>query len=130
MVAGSEPGALLGGLVIVGTAAAALAVDRGAVYVIIPVPALAYLGGALTAGLVHDRAIDTSVTALVINAAQWAAGGLVSISIATGLAIALTAARWPWGRRSGREPQWEPDSRPERPRAYRSRAGADTRGRP
>jgi hypothetical protein len=99
MVARTEPGSALGVLVVAGTAAAALAVRPRAVYVIIPVPALAYVVAASIAGLVHDRAGDTSLTGLAVHVAQWIASGFLAMSVATLLAIAATAMRWP---RSGR----------------------------
>jgi len=99
VVTRSEPGSVLAVLVVIGTAAAALAVRPRAVYVIIPVPALAYVVAASIAGAVHDRASDTSLTGLAVHAAQWIASGFLAMSVATLLAIAATAVRWP---RSGR----------------------------
>jgi hypothetical protein len=99
VAARTEPGSVLGVLVVAGTAAAALAVRPRAVYVIIPVPALAYVVAASIAGLVHDRAGDTSLTGLAVHVAQWIASGFLAMSVATLLAIAATAMRWP---RSGR----------------------------
>jgi hypothetical protein len=99
VLAGGQPGLLLGILVIAGTAAATLAVEPRAVYKIIPAPALAYLVAASLAGLINDRAIDTSRTALAISAAQWVAGGFYTMSVATGLAVVMTAVRWQLGRR-------------------------------
>jgi hypothetical protein len=69
------------------------------VYLIIPVPALSYVVGATIAGLIHDRADDGSLTGLAVHAAQWIASGFLAMSVATLLAIAITAVRWP---RSGR----------------------------
>jgi hypothetical protein len=95
VAARTEPGSALGVAVVAGTAAAALAVRPRSVYVIIPVPALAYVAAATTAGLIHDRADDSSLTGLAVHAAQWIASGFVAMSIATLLAIAVTAVRWP-----------------------------------
>ncbi len=103
----SEPDTVLGGFVVAATLAAALAVRRRAVYLIIPVPALAYMVAAAMAGLVHDRATDTSRTALAVSAAQWAASGFVAMIIATLLAIAITAARWPWGQAPRSHRRWQ-----------------------
>lgn len=89
-----EPGAVLGVFLIAGTIAAALAVRPRAGYLIIPVPALAYLVAAMIAGLIHDRGNDASLAALAINATQWIAGGFIAMAAATGLAILITAARW------------------------------------
>jgi hypothetical protein len=99
VVTRTEPGSALGVLVVAGTAAAALAVRPRAVYVIMPVPALAYVVAASIAGFVHDRASDTSLTGLAVHAAQWIASGFLAMSIATLFAIAATAVRRP---RSGR----------------------------
>jgi hypothetical protein len=93
--AGTEPGSVLGVFLVAGTVTAALAVRPGAVYVIIPVPGLAYVVAATMAGLIHDRASDTSLTGLVVHAAQWIASGFLAMSVATLLAIAVTAARRP-----------------------------------
>jgi hypothetical protein len=91
----TEPGSVLGAAVVAGTAAAVLAVRQRSVYLIIPVPALAYVVAATAAGLIHDRADDSSLTGLAVHAAQWIASGFVPMSIATLLAIAATAVRWP-----------------------------------
>jgi hypothetical protein len=93
VLAGSEPGPLLGVLLIAGTAVAALAVAPRSAYLIIPVPALAYVTAAAAAGLVHDWATDTSRAALTVSAVQWIAGGFLAMSAATVLAIAVAAAR-------------------------------------
>jgi MFS superfamily sulfate permease-like transporter len=84
---------LLGVLLIAGTAVATLAVAPRSAYLIIPVPALAYVTAAIAAGLVHDRATDTSRTALTVSAVQWIASGFLVMSAATVLAIAVAAAR-------------------------------------
>lgn len=65
-----EPGGMLGGFLIAGTIAAVLAVRPRAVYLIIPVPALAYPVAAILAGLIRDRAAETSRTALAIGTGQ------------------------------------------------------------
>jgi hypothetical protein len=93
VLAGSEPGPLLGVLLIAGTAAAALAVAPRNAYLIIPVPALAYVVAATAAGLVHDQATDTSRAALTVSAVQWIASGFLAMSAATVLAIAIAATR-------------------------------------
>jgi len=98
----SQPGNLLGVFLVAGTLAAALAVRPRAVYLIIPVPALAYVVAATAAGLARDHAAGTSHTALAASIAQWVAGGFLAMTAATVLAVAATIARRP-GR--GREPQ-------------------------
>jgi hypothetical protein len=92
-VSGSQPGFVLGFLVVTGTVAAALAVQPRAAHVIIPVPALAYLVAAVPAGMVSDRAASSSGTALAINAGQWVASGFVAMTLATVLAIIIAVAR-------------------------------------
>jgi hypothetical protein len=105
VLTGSEPGVVLGLFLLAGTAAGALAVRPRAVYLIIPVPALAYFAAAIVAGLVHDHATDSSHTALALSAAQWIASGFLAMSVATLLAIVVAAVRWAadrwggWGQR-------------------------------
>lgn len=94
VLAGIGPGPVLGVSLVAATLAAALAIQPGAVYRIIPVPALAYLVMATVAGLAGDRAAGTSHTALAVSAAQWIASGFLPMTVATLLAIAVTAIRW------------------------------------
>ena len=89
-----DPGYLLGGAVIAGTSVAALAVRREAVYQLIPVPALAYLVGALTAGLIHEQSAAASRTGLAVSATQWIAGGFLAMAAATTVAAAIAVIRW------------------------------------
>jgi hypothetical protein len=107
VLAGREPGFVLGFFLVLGTIAASFAVRPGAVYRIFPVPALAYLGGAIIAGLIHDRAADTSHTALVINAAQWSASGFLAMAAATVLVAVVGAVRFwrEWRRLGGTGPR-------------------------
>jgi Domain of unknown function (DUF6542) len=135
--ANSEPGALLGAFVVAGTLVAGLAVKPRGVYLLIPAPILCYLIAAVMAGLIHDRATDTSSELLAVNATSWIGGGFVAMCIATGLAIVLTIARWPWRERrrgQGRDDDWsgdaedrrEPDraARPQRRPSARNRTSA------
>jgi hypothetical protein len=117
VLTGSEPGTVLGVCLVAGTIAAALAVRPGSVYLIIPVPALAYLVAAIIAGLIHDRATDTSRTALIISAAQWIAAGFLAMTAATALAIMIAVIRWQRTRikRRGHGPETA-SSRPRRSR--------------
>lgn len=108
VVTGSEPGVVLGIFLLAGTAAGALVVHPRAAYLIIPVPALAYLAAAILAGLIHDHAADTSHTALAISAAQWIAGGFFAMTAATLLAIAVATVRWAAQRRRGGWAQGRP----------------------
>lgn len=98
----SQPGGLLGVFLIAGTLVAALAVRADAVRSIIPAPTLVYLAASLIAGLIHDRAADTSRTALLLHAVQWISGGFLAITAATLLAIALTVVRRLWTRPAAR----------------------------
>jgi Domain of unknown function (DUF6542) len=95
----SDPGFLLGLLVVTGTVAACLAVSPRRAYLIIPAPALAYLGAAIIAGLIHDRAADASLTLLAINAARWIASGFIAMIAATALAAMISGVRWLGTRR-------------------------------
>jgi hypothetical protein len=89
-----DPGRPLGIFLIAGTVAAGTSIRARSAYAIIPVPALAYTAAAAIAGLVHDRAIDTSRTALTISAVQWIASGFIAMTAATVLAVVLVIARW------------------------------------
>jgi hypothetical protein len=100
VLAGSDPGLLLGIFLIIGTVAAVLAVRPRAVHLTVPAPAFAYLAAAIIAGLIHDRAVDTSRTALAISALQWVASGFLAMTAATVLAIVATIVRRPRRRRN------------------------------
>ncbi len=95
-ISGRDPGLTLGVFVVLGTVVAALIVRLRSVYMIFPVPALSYVAAAVLAGLIHDRATDTSNTGLALNAVQWIAAGFVAMMTATILAIAIPAGRWIW----------------------------------
>jgi hypothetical protein len=100
MVTRSAPGSLLGLFVVAGTVAAALAVRPRTGWMIFPVPVLSYLVAALTSGVVFDRSVDSSNTALAVAAAQWIADGFFAMALATVLAVVIIAARWfLWRRR-------------------------------
>lgn len=94
ILTGSDPGLLLGLLVVAGTVAASLAVTPRRAYLIIPAPALAYLAAAILVGLIHDRAGDSSHALLALNAARWSASGFLGMVAATVLAVVITVARW------------------------------------
>jgi hypothetical protein len=128
ILAGSEPGPVLGVFLVAGTVAAALAVRPRAVFLLIPVPALTYAVAAAAAGLIHDEATATSRTALAVSAAQWIASGFIAMTVATVAAIAITIARGPWRKGGPRGPGSPPPARgggtgrPRRPPAARSPA--------
>jgi hypothetical protein len=90
----SEPGWVLGVFVIAGTLAAATSVRARSAYTIIPVPALVYAAAAAAAGSIHDRAVDSTHTALALSAAQWIADGFIAMTAATALAVLIALARW------------------------------------
>ncbi len=94
MFAGAAPGALLGVFLVAGSVAATCAVQLRRAYLIIPAPALAYLVAAFVAGLIHDRSVDTSHTALAVSATEWIAGGFLWTAGATISVIAVMVARW------------------------------------
>jgi hypothetical protein len=124
VLTGSEPGALLGVCVILATGLGAFMVSAKAAYVVIPVPALAYTAAALFSGYIHDRAVDTSATALGVSAVQWIASGFFAMCGATLLAIGIAAGRrlfsGPGSRRAWRD---LPAGRSAAPRRYRGTHG-------
>jgi hypothetical protein len=133
MVTRREPGLLLGLFVIAGTVAAALAVRPRTGRMILPVPVLAYLVGALTSGIVFNRSAGSSGTALAIGAAQWIANGFFAMVLATVLAASITAARWYlWRRRrpASREPGWPPQAGARAVPPRRSRAAWESTAEP
>jgi hypothetical protein len=90
----SDPGRALGIFIVAGAVAAGTSVRAGSAYAIIPVPALAYAAAAFTAGLVHDRAVDTTRTAVALSGVQWLASGFFAMTAATALAVLVAIARW------------------------------------
>jgi hypothetical protein len=127
-----EPGTLLGGFVVAGALAAALAVRQRSAYLMIPVPVLCYLIFALATGLALNQTAPSS-SALTVNAAQWIANGFLTMAAATVVAIVITASRWLWARRTrgaqaGLAGRGHPDSRDTRvtpePRGARETRGA------
>jgi hypothetical protein len=94
LVTGRGPGAVLGVMLAIGSVAAAFSVHFRRAYLLIPVPAPAYVVAATATGLFHDRGIDISRTALAVSATQWFAGGFPWMAAATILVISVTAARW------------------------------------
>lgn len=102
IITASEPGLLLGVVLMVGALAGVLTVRPEAAYRLVPVPALAGFAAALLAGLAHDRAVDTSRTELALNAVGWMSGGFVAMAAATSLTIVVAAARLIWHARRQR----------------------------
>jgi hypothetical protein len=107
ILAGSEPGLLLGLFLVTATIVGTFVVATRAAYVVIPAPAIAYPVAAVLAGYAHDHAVATSLTGLAVSAVQWIASGFIAMTAATVLAIAITAGRWmftgPGGRRAYRD---------------------------
>jgi hypothetical protein len=102
VVAGRDPGLVLGIFLVIATVIAAFVVRPRAAYLVIPVPALAYVVVAIVAGLIHDRARDTTHTLLALSAIQWIASGFFAMVTATAVAVVITVARWLLARRAVR----------------------------
>ena len=126
IISGSQPGALLGGFVVVATAVAVFAVAPRAAYMVIPVPSLAYVVIAVAAGLITDSALDTSRAAFAISAIQWIASGFLAMIAATALAIAASAGRWLAAERAASRRRPRPGSATATPAAQQSRGGPPT----
>ena len=94
VVTNHDPGGLLGFMLIAGSVVTAAAVQRRAVYKLIPLPAICYLGAAILTGAYHDRSIDTSKTELGLSFLQWLANGFFSVSAATILVLLIAGGRW------------------------------------
>jgi len=93
LLTGGQPGALLGGCIVIGTLVAALTVQPRVSYVIVPVPALAYPVAAVVAGYLGGAAAGSSRTALALGALQWIARGFLWMVAATALAVVIAAVR-------------------------------------
>ncbi len=106
LVAGQEPGGLLGFFIIVGTIAAALCIRRGKVYLLFPVPALAFFLAAIVTGKVHDAKLGSSTAGLGAGFTQWVAGIFFPAVIATIIVVLVGGGRWLLGRQliSGQSP--------------------------
>jgi len=94
VMAGTEPGNLLGGFIIAGLLVAVLGVRRGAVYLFFPVPALAFFVAAVAAGFVHDRKMVSSTAGLAAAFPQWVAGIFWPAVVATVLVLLAGGGRW------------------------------------
>jgi len=109
-----DPGTLLGVCIIAGTLVAGLAVRPRSARLIIPAPALCYAVTATIAGVINDRASDTSHLADVFNASTWIASGFLSMTMATIMAIVISGLRLylDWHTRP-RQPQGPGPRRPD-----------------
>jgi hypothetical protein len=94
VVTGNEPGFLLGFLIFIGSVVATLGVRRSALYVVFPLPALANFIGAVVAGAIHDRGIDTSTTELGASFLQWIANVFFAMCATTIIVVVIAGARW------------------------------------
>jgi hypothetical protein len=118
LVAGQEPGGLLGFFIIVGTIAAALCIRPGKVYLLFPVPALAFFLAAIVTGKVHDAKLGSSTAGLGAGFTQWVAGIFFPAVIATIIVVLIGGGRWLLGRQliSGQSPLSAGRPAPGKPR--------------
>ena len=105
LMAGQDPGVVLGVFVIIGSLAATLGIRRRAVYLLFPLPALALFLGALLAGVVHDSQLASS-TAGWAGSLQWFAGIFFPMVVGTVLVLLAGGGRWLFGSQlvTGRGP--------------------------
>ncbi len=130
LIAGQEPGGLLGFFIIVGTIAAALGIRRGKVYLLFPAPALAFFVAAIVTGKVHDAKLGSSTAGLGAGFTQWVAGIFFPAVVATIVVLLVGGGRWLLGRQliTGQSPL--PAGRPApgkaRPAPRDRRPGVDS----
>jgi hypothetical protein len=98
LVAGQEPGGLLGFFIITGTIVAALGIRSGKVYLLFPAPALAFFVAAIITGKVHDAKLGSSTAGLGAGFTQWVAGIFFPVVVATIIALLVGGGRWLLGR--------------------------------
>ena len=98
LIAGQEPGGLLGFFIIMGTIAAALGIRRGKVYLLFPAPALAFFVAAIVTGKVHDATLGSSTAGLGAGFTQWVAGIFFPAVVATIAVLLVGGGRWLLGR--------------------------------
>ena len=103
VVAKRDPGSPLGWFIVAGTLIAGLAVRPRSAYLLIPVPALAYVVFGLAAGLIRHQS-DPSSTGLAVSAAQWVANGFLTMAAATVLASVIALGRWYLAHRAAASP--------------------------
>jgi hypothetical protein len=106
LIAGQEPGVLLGVFVILGSLAATLGIRRTAVYLLFPLPALALFLGALATGVVHDSQLASTTAGLGAGSLQWFAGIFFPMLVGTVLVLLVGGGRWLFGSQlvTGRAP--------------------------
>jgi hypothetical protein len=100
IVTKKDPGTILGVLIVVGALAAAVGVRYSTAYILIPIPALAWVAGAGIAGYVHDRSLLTGSIGYGSQAAVWMAAGFTWMVIAIIAVIVVAAGRYAWVRRN------------------------------
>jgi hypothetical protein len=100
IVTKKDPGTILGALIVVGALAAAIGVRYSTAYILIPIPALAWVAGAGIAGYVHDRSLLTGSIGYGSQAAVWMAAGFTWMVIAIVAVIVVAAGRYAWVRRN------------------------------
>jgi hypothetical protein len=93
LIMGSDPGTLLGLLIMAGSFISALCVVRRSLYALIPLPALSYLVLAIVVGGIHDYRTATSTTQLGLSFLQWIGSGFFTIFAATLLLLLIFGAR-------------------------------------
>jgi hypothetical protein len=118
LVAGQEPGGLLGFFIIVGAIAATLCIRPGKVYLLFPAPALAFFVAAVVTGKVHDAKLGSSTAGLGAGFTQWVAGIFFPAVVATIIVLLVGGGRWLLGRQlvSGKSPLSAGQPAPGRPR--------------
>jgi hypothetical protein len=129
LVAGQEPGGLLGFFIIVGTIAAALGIQRGKVYLLFPAPALAFFVAAIVTGKVHDAKLGSSTAGLGAGFTQWVAGIFFPAVVATVIVLLVGGGRWLLGRQlvTGQSPLYAGPPAPGQARpGSRDRRAVDT----
>jgi len=94
LVAGKDPGFLIGLFVTIGAAIATLGVRRGGVYLFFPLPALATFVAAVLTGKVHDAQLASSATGTAVGFLQWIAGVFYPMCAATIVVLLIGGARW------------------------------------
>jgi hypothetical protein len=118
LVAGQEPGGLLGFFIIVGAIAAALCIKRGKVYLLFPAPALAFFVAAIVTGKVHDAKLGSSTASLGAGFTQWVAGIFFPAVVGTIIVVLIGGGRWLLGRQlvTGQSPLAASRPAPVKPR--------------
>jgi hypothetical protein len=93
-----DPGGVLGVCIFAGTVIAGLGANYRSAYLIIPVPALAYVIAAFIAGYIHDKSEITGHLQLAVKVGVWIGDGFSWMLVATVAAIVVAIGRWLWGR--------------------------------